>query len=89
MEVSMAPRDKSTFVLIIFILCGLVIGGLIGQLTQGVSWLSWLSYGQTFGIQEPISLDLGVVQLTFGIMFNINISSIIGIIIAIFIYRKF
>ena len=85
----MATRDKSTFVLIIFILCGLVIGGLIGQLTQGVSWLNWLSYGQTFGLTDPVTLDLGVVNLTFGIMFNINISSIIGIIIAIFIYRKF
>ncbi len=85
----MATRDKSTLVLIIFILCGLVIGGLIGQLTQGVSFLSWLSYGQTFGIADPVSLDLGVVKLTFGIMFNINISSIIGIIIAVFIYRKF
>ncbi len=85
----MATRDKSTFVLIIFILCGLVIGGLIGELTQGVSWLSWLSYGQSFGLTEPISLDLGVVNLSFAIMFNINISSIIGIIISIFIYRKF
>ena len=85
----MATRDKSTLVLIIFILCGLVIGGLIGQLTQGVSWLSWLSYGQTFGLTDPVSLNLGAVQLTFGIMFSINISSIIGIIIAIFIYRKF
>ncbi len=85
----MVAKDKSTLVLIIFILCGLVIGGLIGQLTQGVSFLSWLSYGQTFGIADPVSLDLGVVKLTFGIMFNINISSIIGIIIAIFIYRKF
>ena len=85
----MATRDKSTLVLIIFILCGLVIGGLIGQLTQGVSFLSWLSYGQTFGIAAPVTLDLGVVKLTFGIMFNINISSIIGIIIAVFIYRKF
>lgn len=85
----MATRDKSTFVLIIFILCGLVIGGLIGELTQNVSWLSWLSYGQTFGISNPIALDLGVVNLTFGIMFNINISSIIGIILSIFIYRKF
>ncbi len=85
----MAAKDKSTLVLIIFILCGLVIGGLIGQLTQGVSFLSWLSYGQTFGIADPVSLDLGVVKLTFGIMFNINISSIIGIIIAVFIYRKF
>ena len=85
----MATRDKSTFVLIIFILCGLVIGGLIGELTQGVSWLNWLSYGQTFGLTDPVTLDLGVVNLTFGIMFNINISSIIEIIIAIFIYRKF
>ena len=85
----MATRDKSTFVLIIFILCGLVIGGLIGELTQNVSWLSWLSYGQTFGISNPIALDLGVVNLTFGLMFNINISSIIGIILSIFIYRKF
>ena len=85
----MVAKDKSTLELIIFILCGLVIGGLIGQLTQGVSFLSWLSYGQTFGIADPVSLDLGVVKLTFGIMFNINISSIIGIIIAIFIYRKF
>ena len=85
----MATRDKSTLVLIIFILCGLVIGGLIGQLTEGVSFLSWLSYGQTFGIADPVSLDLGVVKLTFGIMFNIDISGIIGIIIAVFIYRKF
>ena len=71
----MATRDKSTFVLIIFILCGLVIGGLIGQLTQGVSWLSWLSYGQSFGLTDPVSLDLGVVNLSFAIMFNINIIS--------------
>lgn len=85
----MATKEKGTLVLIIFILCGLVIGGLIGQLAEGVSWLNWLSYGQTFGIPTPVSLDLGVVKLTFGIMFNINISSIVGIILSIFIYRKF
>ena len=85
----MATKEKSTLVLIIFILCGLVIGGLIGQLAQSVSWLSWLSYGQTFGLSDPVTLDLGVVKLTLGILFNINISSIIGIVLSIFIYRKF
>lgn len=85
----MATKEKNTLILIIFILCGLVIGGLIGHLTQGISWLSWLSYGQTFGITNPVTLDLGVVKLTLGIVFNINISSIIGMIISIFIYRKF
>ncbi len=85
----MATREKSLLVLIIFILCGLVIGGLIGELASNVSWLNWLSYGQQFGLSTPITLNLGVVELTFGILFKINISSIVGIIIAIFIYRKF
>ena len=85
----MATKEKGTLVLIIFILCGIVIGGLIGQLTKDVSWLNWLSYGKEFGLVDPITLDLGVVQLTLGLMFKINVSSIIGIAIAIFIYRKF
>lgn len=85
----MAVREKSTLVLIIFILCGLVIGGLLGELAQGVTWLNWLSYGQSFGLSNPVTLDLGVVQLTLGLMFKINISGIIGIIIAVFLYRKF
>ena len=85
----MAIKEKNSFILIIFILCGLVIGGLIEELTQGVSWLSFLSYGQTFGISTPVTLDLGVLQLTLGLVFKINIAGILGIILAIFIYRKF
>ena len=85
----MAAKEKNVLILIIFMLCGIVIGGLLGELTKGVSWLSWLSYGQTFGLSNPITLDLGVLQLTFGLLFKINVSSIIGMIISIFIYRKF
>ena len=85
----MAVREKNTFILIIFILCGLVIGGLIGELTKNVSWLNFLSYGQSFGLTNPVTLDLGVMQLTVGLMFKINIAGIVGIIIAIFLYKKF
>ena len=85
----MATREKNPLVLIIFLLCGIVIGGLLGKLTAGISWLSWLSYGQSFGLANPVTLDLGVVSLTLGLMFDINVASIIGIIIAIFLYRKF
>ncbi len=87
----MATKEKSTLVLIIFVLCGVVIGGLLGELTTGIPWLKWLSYGQEFGlaVDNPVTLDLGVVKLTLGLMFKINISSIIGIIISIFLYRKF
>ena len=81
-------KNKDTWVCILFILAGLVIGGLIGQLTEGVNFLWWLSYGQEFGLTEPLQLDLGVVRLTFAIMFKINIASIIGVIISMIIYRK-
>ena len=85
----MVAKDKNIWILVIFILSGLVIGGLLGQLATNVSWLSWMSFGQEFGLREPLSLDLNVVQITFGLMFNINIASIIGMTIAIIIYKKF
>ena len=52
----MAIRDKSTWMAILFIFAGLVIGGLLGEVAAKVDWLNWLSYGQTFGIDNPFVL---------------------------------
>ncbi len=84
----MAARDKNIWILIVFILAGLVIGGLIGQFASKVDALWWLAYGESFGLSEPLHLDLSIVKLTFSLMLKINISSIIGMAIAIFAYRK-
>lgn len=84
----MATRDKNIWILIVFILAGLVIGGLLGELASKVDFLWWLSYGQSFGLTEPVALDLNIIKLTFGFQLRINIASIIGMAIAIFIYRK-
>ena len=83
----MATREKNIWILLVFLLSGLVIGGLLGELAKKVDWLWWLSYGQTFGLREAVPLDLNVITITFGIMFKINIASIVGMAIAIFIYR--
>ncbi len=84
----MATREKNIWVLIVFILSGLVIGGLLGKLASSVDWLWWLSYEQQFGLESPIVLDLSILKLTFGLAFKINVASIIGMLLAIFIYRK-
>lgn len=84
----MATREKSVWILILFILCGVVVGGLLGELASQVEFLWWLSYGEEFGLSNPITLDLQVITITFGLMFKINIASIIGMILAIFIYKK-
>ncbi len=84
----MATREKNIWILLVFILSGLVIGGLLGKLAATVPWLWWLSYEQEFGLQNPIVFDLMVLKLTFGLMFKINVASIIGMVLAIFIYKK-
>lgn len=84
----MATKEKNIWILLVFLLSGLVVGGLLGELAAQVDWLWWLSYGENFGLSSPIELDLSVITITFGLMFKINIASIIGMIIAIFIYRK-
>lgn len=84
----MATRDKNIWILLVFLLSGLVIGGLLGELASRVDFLWWLSYGENFGLSNPIELNLNIMTVTFGLMFKINIASIIGMAIAIFIYRK-
>ena len=84
----MATREKNIWILLVFLLAGLVVGGLLGKLASEISWLWWLSYEQQFGLESPIVLDLSVIQLTFGLMFKINVASIIGMILSIFIYKK-
>ena len=84
----MATKEKNTWILIIFLLAGIVLGGLIGELAGKIDFLWWLGYGQEFGLTEPLVLNLQVVMLTFALKFKINVASIIGVGIAIFLYRK-
>lgn len=84
----MATKDKSIWILILFIFSGLVLGGLIGELTRNINGLWWLGYGQQFGLENPLVLNLSIISLTFAVMFKINVASIIGMFIAIIIYKK-
>ena len=79
--------SKNSWALFLMILTGIVLGGFIGMLAEGVPALSWLSYGQSFGLDQPIILNLGLLVITFGLSIKLTIASIIGVIIAIFIYR--
>ena len=74
---------KNAWTCFLLILAGIVLGGLIGSLFP----TTWLNYGQSFGLSSPLVLDLGILCITFGLTINITIASIIGIAVAIIIYR--
>ena len=60
----MATKEKNFWILLIFLLSGLVLGGLLGELANRVSWLWWLSYGESFGLSTPVTLDLSVLKIS-------------------------
>lgn len=74
---------KNNWACFLLILAGIVIGGFIGSLFPS----TWLNYGQSFGLTQPLVLDLGILSVTFGLSIRLTIAGIIGIAMAIVIYR--
>ncbi len=80
-------RYKNFWILLIMLLAGIVLGGFMGQLAEGISWLSWLNYGQSFGLDSPLVINFGILVITFGLSIQITMASIIGLAVALIIYR--
>ena len=75
--------NKNKWTCFLLILAGIVIGGFIGNLFPD----TWVSYGQTFGLVNPIVFDIGILAITFGLTIKVTIASIIGIVIGLIVYR--
>lgn len=80
--------DKKFWVFLIFLFSGIIIGGLLGELATRIGYLSWLGYGKSFGLIEPLVLDVNILKITFGFTMELNVASIVGIVIAMLIYKK-
>ncbi|WP_320982249.1 DUF4321 domain-containing protein [Enterocloster bolteae] len=78
---------KNFWILLIMLLAGIVLGGFMGQLAEGISWLHWLNFGQSFGLDSPLVINFGILVITFGLTIKITMASIIGVAVALIIYR--
>ena len=74
---------KVNWVLVLLVLVGFVIGRFIGTYFEG----TFLKYVESFGLSTPVVLDLGFFVLTFGLTIQITIASVVGVIIALVVYR--
>jgi len=78
-------KNRNPWVLFLLILVGSVLGGVIGGIFQDTFEI--LSYSKTIGLQ-PTTLDLNIIQLSFGFLMKLNFASVIGIFLSILIFTR-
>jgi hypothetical protein len=76
---------RSGGIMLLMVVCGLVVGGFLGELLG--KYLPILKYGYNLGVSTH-EWNFHVLRLTFGLNFDINMFSILGIVLAIYLYRK-
>lgn len=74
---------RINWTLLLLVLVGFVIGRFIGTYFS----TTWLNYGQSFGMTNPVELDFGFLVLTFGIQVKITIASVLGVILSLIVYK--
>ena len=86
----MRNGDTKTKEYIFAILLGAISGSFMGEiLANNFVKLNFLGKAYSIGLKAPVVMDLKVIELAFGFGFNINLMSIIGVILAIILFRKF
>ncbi|MEF3280023.1 MAG: DUF4321 domain-containing protein [Elusimicrobiota bacterium] len=83
---------KTTLHILIVIVTGSLFGMVVNKL--GSIWFSpsgnvnsILQTSVNTGL-NPTTIDLGIIQFTLGLLFKLNIATIMGIIVAAFIYKR-
>lgn len=86
---SMLSRSYGTLAL--YVVIGAILGGLLGELLSGVDALSslmpYLKNPYPVIDVAPSVIDIYVIKLTVGFAFSPNLMSIIGVVIAVWIFK--
>lgn len=87
----MSVLSKSYGTLVLYVVIGAILGGLLGELLSGVDALSslmpYLKNSYPVINVVPSVIDIYVISLTVGFSFSPNLMSIIGVVIAVWIFR--
>ena len=88
----MAILTKTPWLLVFFILLGGLLGGLLGEILRVIAPQGPLqdifSRIHEIGFSPPFTLDLKLFTITFGFLFRINLFSILGVLLGIYIYKQ-
>jgi hypothetical protein len=74
-------------VLLVVVVLGGVLGSVIAEAVVGYPVLGFLAREVRAGVDPPVTLDLRVISVTLGGVIRLNLAMVLGVIVAIWIYR--
>lgn len=86
-------RGRGAGTLILFLITGAILGGILGEVIAGSTVLTGMApyLIKTFSILDipPVVINLYVIKLVVGFALNPNLISVLGMVVAIFIFKRF
>ncbi len=77
-------RDRNPWILFLILLFGAISGSAVGHILSKYVPLLGVSIGG--GLEPPVTLNLIVLTLTFGIKIAVNVGTALGVILAMMLY---
>jgi len=77
---------RRLWLLMVFLIVGLFLGGLLGELAAPVLPFLALS-SPTYGLYPPLTLTLGPLTLIFGVALQVSVAMAFGLMLAYLAYR--
>ncbi len=88
----MAHLRKNIGMFILFILVGALLGSVLGEMLRAVSpggpVRNAFTAGFYIGINPPVTLDLRIISFTIGFALRVNLLTMLGAILGIYIYKQ-
>lgn len=88
-----ASKGRSWLLLLLFLIIGAVLGGVIGEFLAKLALFAdiapYLTRHYVLLNVPPLTVDLYIAQIVGGLILQPSLMSIIGMLLGIFIYRRF
>lgn len=80
-------KAKNTLILVFLVLAAVVLSALIGTLTKDISFLQWITWGDSIGF-ELQNVDLAIIDFSISFRMQANVLQVILIAAALLLYKK-
>lgn len=75
------------WILVLVVVAGALLGSVLADALGQFTYLAALGRSITVGVDPPLTIDLRVLMVTFGFTVRLNLAIVVGILLAVYLFR--